>query len=113
MAQLRSTVERYLTAQSPQQRCALLTTVYRTMNPEVLLAGGCDRSEQLSAAERAALRASRIERVQVQGSDATVTLAPAAGSDLTALELTVEHGEWRINGFVARSSGSTSGSAPS
>jgi hypothetical protein len=109
VAQLRQTVNRYLTASTPAQRCALYTTAYRTMNPGILLAGGCEQFEQLtSAAAQAAFRALRIAHIAVHGAKATVALtAPPSGESgeanqpaLVALDLAVEHGRWRINGMT-------------
>jgi hypothetical protein len=111
-SQLRNTVEQYLTARTPLQRCELYTTVYRTMNPTVIFAGGCERSEQITPAEQAALRALRIVHVDVRNGHATVALRPTrkissadptnrAELTLTELDLTIEHGDWRINGMSA------------
>jgi hypothetical protein len=113
-AQLRSAVERYLTAPTAHQRCELFTTVYRTMNPVVLLSGGCERSEQRSAADEAELRALRIARLQVTGSHATAALRPTPARTIHPDELTllvlylvVEDGTWRIDGFGATAHGSS------
>lgn len=93
-------------AKTPSQRCALFTTVYRTMNPGVLLSGGCERSEQRSPAELAALQSLRIGPLRVRDRQATVMLvqAPSAvhvagAAALTGIELTIDRGKWRINGF--------------
>jgi hypothetical protein len=102
VAQLRQTVHRYLDATTPAERCQLLTTVYRAENPNVVLVGGCQQSEQLSAAQEAARQRLRITDVNVQGDQATVTVASVTSSaspGLTALELEIEAGRWRINGF--------------
>jgi hypothetical protein len=114
LAQLRATVNQYLTASTPSLRCSLYTTTYRTMNPDVLLSGGCERSEQLTPAEEAARRQLTIGRVTVRAGEATVTLrTPAAttaaarlpnDSELTGIYLVIEHAQWRIDGFAASAS---------
>jgi hypothetical protein len=118
VAQLRQTVNRYLTANTAAQRCALYTTAYRTMNPGVLLAGGCEQFEQLTPAAHAALRKLRIAHIAAHGTTATVALtAPPSGESgdvnqpaLVALDLAVEPGQWRI-GHVAHRRPSATGAA--
>lgn len=117
-AQLRETVHRYLDATTPAERCQLLTTVYRTQNPDVLLSGGCRQSEALSTAAEDARKKLRIAKVDVRGGQATVTLGAssssasaardAAGSQLTGIYLRTESGQWRIDGFSASGSGTAS-----
>jgi hypothetical protein len=112
---IRATVDHYLTATTPAARCRFLSDVYRTMNPEVLLAGGCERSQRITAHEEAVRRILTITNVAVSGHQATVTLRdippdrPLGGSAgvpaLTGLVLVAEHGSWRINGFTARAHG--------
>ncbi len=116
MSQLRHTVAQYLAARTSLEQCSLYTTVYRTMNPAVLLSGACDGNRQLPGAEQAALRALRIATVQRHGADTTVTLGTAPGRQvqhgapaLTAIDLVVEHGKWRINGLTERASGAANG----
>jgi hypothetical protein len=117
-APLRETVHRYLEATTPAERCQLLTTVYRTENPTVLLSGGCRQSEQISAAAEAARKRLRIAKVDIRGDQATVTLGSASsgssvagdsvGSELTGLALHTEAGQWRINGFSESASATES-----
>jgi len=112
-AQLRQTVHRYLVATTAAERCQLLTTVYRTENPSVLLSGGCRQSEEISAAAEAARKRLRITNVDVRGDQATVTLGSSsardsARSELTGLTLLIEAGQWRINGFSERASATAS-----
>jgi len=118
VAQLRETVHRYLDATTPAERCQLLTTVYRTENPEVLLSGGCRQSERITPAEEAARRGLRVAHVNVSGNQATVSLTPLtsrpsiagdpAAPRLTGLELETEAGRWRVNGFTESASGTAS-----
>jgi hypothetical protein len=117
-AQLQETVHRYLDATTVAERCQLLTTVYRTENPSVLLSGGCRQSEQISAADEAARKRLRITKVDIRGDEATVTLGSSAsrssiardavGSELTGLALLIEAGQWRINGFSETASATAS-----
>jgi hypothetical protein len=103
VTQLRETVHRYLDAASPEARCQLFTTVYRTENPNVVLLGGCQQSEEISPAQEAARQRLRITEVNVQGDQATVTVASIPGGPspgLTGLLLEIEGGQWRINGFT-------------
>lgn len=114
MAQLRQTVNRYLGATSAAERCQLLTTVYRTENPDVALSGGCQQSQQISAAEKAARENLRVAHIRVRGDQATVTLVSVARSAsiasdrgaprLTGLELRFQTGGWRIDGFTESAS---------
>ena len=109
-AQLRETVSQYLTSNTPGQRCELFTTEYRTSNPDVLLSGGCERSEELTTEQEAARRDLHITHMDVHGAHATVTLAPGrtspgAGPELTTIQLVVEHGKWRIDGLTTTASG--------
>jgi len=117
-AQLRATVRQYLIARTPATRCQLYTTTYRTQNPDVLLAGGCEHAEQIAAAQEAQRRLLTIGRVSVQDGSATVTLrasptalrtAHASDGVLTGMFLVVEHGQWRINGFTASGQSSQTG----
>ena len=117
-AQLRETVHRYLDARTAAERCQLLTTVYRTENPSVLLSGGCRQSEAISTAAEAARKRLRIANVDVRGDQATVTFGSSssnpsfardsAESELTGLALLIEAGQWRINGFSESASATTS-----
>jgi hypothetical protein len=117
-AQLRETVHRYLDATTAAERCQLLTTVYRTENPSVLLSGGCGQSEQISAVAEAARQRLRITKVDIRDDQATVTLGPTSssssvardpvGSELTGLVLRTEAGQWRINGFSESASATAS-----
>jgi hypothetical protein len=90
------------------------------MNPDVLLSGGCERSEQITLAEESGRRTLRIMRINRRDAEATVALAPvpsattaAAGKQgtpqLTGLDLVIEHGEWRINGRTASTRGNEAG----
>ena len=111
-------MHRYLDATTPAERCQLLTTVYRTENPAVLLSGGCRQSEEISRAAEAARKRLRITTVEIRGDQATVTLGssstPASiaqdsgASELTGLTLLTEAGQWRIDGFTERASGAAS-----
>jgi hypothetical protein len=117
-AQLRETVHRYLDATTATERCQLLTTVYRTENPSVLLSGGCRQSEQISVAAEAARTRLRITNIHIRGDQATVTLGSSSsssaiardsvGSELTGLVLRAEAGEWQIDGFSASASATAS-----
>jgi hypothetical protein len=114
VTQLRDTVRRYLSATTPAERCQLFTTVYRTENPDVLFSGGCLSNQQITPAEEAARRTLRIARVDVHGEQASVALASGVSSaspgsslpNLTALDLKVEGGLWRIDGLTERAQGS-------
>lgn len=114
VTQLRKTVRRYLSATTTAERCQLLTTVYRTENPDVVLSGGCQPNQRVTVAEEAARRTLRIARIDVHGDRATVALAPAPGTavdrergvpHLTGLELETERGQWRIDGFTETAQG--------
>jgi hypothetical protein len=111
-AQLRETVHRYLDATTPAERCQLLTTVYRTENPDVLFSGGCRQSEEISAADEAARKRLRIAKVDIHGNQATVTFGSSSGGSptghLTGLAMQSEGGQWRINGFTATASATAS-----
>jgi hypothetical protein len=110
VGQVRETVRSYLSATTPAARCQLLTTVYRTENPGVIFSGGCQEDQQVGSAEEAARRTLHIAAVVVRGDQATVTLvsgprrASGAGTAATprisSLELEIDGGRWRINGFT-------------
>jgi hypothetical protein len=120
VAQLRETVQRYLSATTTAERCQqLLTTVYRTENPDVVLSGGCQQNQEVSVAEEVARRTLRIARIDVHGDHATVALAPRTAVDrergvphLTGLELETERGEWRIDGFTEIAHGTVTITSP-
>ena len=121
VTQLRETVRRYLSATTTVERCQLLTTAYRTENPDVVLSGGCQQDQQASAAEEAARRTLRIARIDVHGDHATVALAPARRTavdreggvpHLIGLQLETEHGQWRIDGFTETAQGMVTITSP-
>lgn len=115
VAQVRQTVQRYLSATTSTERCRLLSTTYRTENPDVFLSGGCMASQHLSPAEEAARRTLHIKAIEVHDNHAAVALVSPPGtaspassgtvSELTALELQLEHGQWRIDGVTETASG--------
>lgn len=117
VARVRQTVQRYLSATTSTERCRLLSAIYRTENPDVLLSGGCIENQHLSPAEEAARRTLHITAIEVHDDHAAVTVVSPPGttslqssgnvSELTALDLQLEGGHWRIDGVTETASGTS------
>lgn len=127
VSDLRQTIEAYLSAKTPSARCSFYSTTFRTTSPGFVLAGGCERAEEMTTAAQAARLSQKILRIHMRGRDrATVNLTAVPprlrpvfprhtrGSTTTtnltwvplvSIDLVFEAGKWSIDGEYLAGSG--------